>query len=118
MDFVCMVKLLRRCTSSCHATVARSGWVVYRKVGYASGSIRSSGPWLAQLVLIDHSTLHYELHVLQLFYVFQRVAADGYDVRPLASFDGSQLVPPAEQLSSSRSSRAARLQPRHSVFHV
>src|SRR5438477_10641972 len=99
MDFVCMVKLLRRCTSSCHATVARSGWVVHRKVGYASGSIRSSGSWLAQIVLIDDSTFHYQLHVLQLFNVFQRVAADGYDVRPFPGFDGSQLVAPPAQLS-------------------
>src|SRR5436309_656151 len=75
-------------------------------------------PWLAQIVLIDHSTLHYELHVLQLFYVFQRVAADGYDVRPLAGFDGSQLVPPAEQISGSRSARTDRLQRRHAILHV
>src|SRR2546429_9237924 len=109
MDFVCMVKLLRRCTSSCHATVARSGWVVHRKVGYATASIRSSGPWLAQIVPIDHSTFHYELHVLQLFYVFKRVAADGYDVPQLAGFVGSQLVPPAQRLSTSRRAIGNRL---------
>src|SRR5256885_14834345 len=49
-------------------------------------------PWLAQIVLIDHSTFHYELHALQLVYIFQRVAADGYDVRPFPRFDDSQLV--------------------------
>src|SRR5438034_2965231 len=75
-------------------------------------------PWLTQIVLIDHSTFHYELHALQLVYIFQRVAADGYDVRPFPRFDDSQLVAPPKQLSSSGSASAYRLHRRHAVLHV
>src|SRR5438034_6497063 len=60
-------------------------------------------PWLAQIVLIDHSTFHYELHALQLVYIFQRVAADGYDVRPFPRFDDSQLVRSEEHTSELQS---------------
>src|SRR5438034_4594779 len=64
---------------------------------------RSLCDWSSDVCSSDLSTFHYELHALQLVYIFQRVAADGYDVRPFPRFDDSQLVRSEEHTSELQS---------------
>src|SRR5258708_22474295 len=71
-----------------------------------------------RLVRVDRSAFHHELHIFELFEFFQRIAADGHDVRPLPGFDGSQLVAPAKQFRGGGSASANCLQRRHAILHV
>src|SRR5579884_4325022 len=73
---------------------------------------------LAQLVLVHHSALHHECHFFEFRNVFQRIARNRHQIRPLSGLDGPHLVAPPKQLRRFAGSRADCLHRRHSVFHV
>src|SRR5579875_2102650 len=67
------------------------------------------------LVPVHHAFLHYEHDALRLFYISQRIAWNGHDVRELTSFERADLVLKSKQLGGHRRSCAKRLSRRHAI---